>query len=61
MCFICEESLSEGEITLVKERGVNRLREASVKREIHAHSLLLTKLKEVRVPLNAKSSVTMKD
>ena len=49
LCFICDESLSNGEVTLVNERGVNRLRESSVKRKINAHSYLLKNVIEIKV------------
>ncbi|KAG8176230.1 hypothetical protein JTE90_011100 [Oedothorax gibbosus] len=48
-CFICDESLNEGETLIVKDRGVNRLRESSAKRKLTAHSAFLNNVKEVRV------------
>ena len=37
ICFICELSLSEGDIVVVKEQGVKKLQEVSGKRKNPQH------------------------
>lgn len=48
-CFICERSLSEGAVVTVKERGLNTLREVSVKRGDGKSKLYLQHLKSIVV------------
>ncbi|KAG8194133.1 hypothetical protein JTE90_000971 [Oedothorax gibbosus] len=55
-CFICDESLNEGETLIVKERSVNRLRESSAKRKLTAHSAFQNNVKEVRVHTSCQVS-----
>lgn len=48
-CFICEESLSDREVTVVKKRGVATLLASSIKRRKPEHQLLLGGVEEITV------------
>lgn len=56
VCFICAESLSEGKTLVVKDRGVNRLRESSAKRKLTGHSAFLNNMNKVRVHTSCQKS-----
>lgn len=47
LCFICSDSLSVGETRVVKEKGIQTLSEASVKRKLPNHQRLLKDLNKV--------------
>lgn len=57
-CFICDKSLSVGEVVLVKERGVVSLRNASLKREIISHQSFLKNISEVTVHVACQKNYT---
>ena len=48
-CFICKNSLDEGEVSVVKRKGINRFKDSSVKRGKHASVLLLQNFQEITV------------
>lgn len=48
-CFICEESLAEREVAVVKKRGVATLLASSVKRKKPEHQRLLEGVEEITV------------
>ncbi|CAG9814961.1 unnamed protein product [Phaedon cochleariae] len=49
LCFICQNSLAEGEVNVVKAKGVARLLDSSVKRKKSADEQFLKNLKQVTV------------
>ena len=49
VCFICEISLNEGEIKIVKEKGVKNLQKCSAKRQNEEHQCFLKDLKQVTI------------
>lgn len=49
VCFICEISLNEGEIKIVKEKGVKNLQKCSAKRQNEEHQRFLKDLKQVTI------------
>src|SRR5436190_24312652 len=48
-CFICHSILSEGEVTILKERGIKTLINSSAKRKLPAHEQLLKTVNAVSV------------
>lgn len=58
ICFICKQSLNEGEILVVKERGVKKFQEVSVKRKNPQHQYFLSGLSQVNVHKACQKSYT---
>lgn len=58
ICFICEQSLNEGEILVVKERGVKRLQEVSSRRKNPQHQRFLSGLSQIKVHKACQKSYT---
>ena len=59
LCFICNDSLNEGEVVVVKKRGIQTLSESSVKRQNPIHKRLLRDLTEVTVHSACQKNTTI--
>lgn len=57
-CFICNETLTEGEVILVKQRGVKTLLSCSVTLKNREHERLLKEVHEISVHRACQKSYT---